>query len=276
MTFRIGCIGHRPNRLEGANQFVLSKALKLILANAKDEVSRIWQADSKWYSGDAPVLQVVSSLAEGSDRLIAEEAMKLGYSLSCPMPFSQQEFEADFAPGKALEPDSLNRFHRILDQAEHSVGLTRFELIGDRNKESKAYKVCGQMTLNQSDLLLVVWDGISKMDMGGTEDMLLEALRLHVPVIWIDARPPHGCMVLDEAHQIPATDSEGRHVPAGREDMAVLTQIITGSLALPGYGDSGKKEEKSAYLRLADFYGETTISAIDARADQRKVQVYPD
>ena len=65
-----------------------------------EAVSEIWQADSKWYSGDAPVLQAVSSLAEGSDRIFAEEAVRLGYSLSCPMPFPRKEFEDDFAPGK--------------------------------------------------------------------------------------------------------------------------------------------------------------------------------
>jgi hypothetical protein len=256
MTFRIGCVGHRPNRLTNADQNVLSKVLKLILDNAKDEVSKIWMADSKWYSGDAPVLQVVSSLAEGSDRLFAEEAIKLGYSLSCPMPFPKQEFETDFAPGKAMEPNSLNRFHRILNQAEHSGGLTSFEMMGDREQESQAYRVCGQIVLNQSDLLLVVWDGISQIALGGTEDLFRVALRFHIPVIWIDARSPHGWMVLDEAHQLPAIGIEGRHIPVGMNDNTSLAKIISGCLALPMDGGSGKKEEKASHQWLSDFYAE--------------------
>jgi hypothetical protein len=256
LTFRIGFVGHRPNRLAGSDQLVLSKALALILANAKEEVSRIWQADSKWYSGDAPVLQAVSSLAEGTDRMFAEEAKKLGYSLSCPMPFPQQEFEADFATGKALEPDSLIRFRKILDQAERAWGLTRFELIGDRNQESQSYRAGGKMVLNQSDLLVVVWDGISQMAVGGTEDMLREALQMHIPVVWIDAGSPHVWMVLDEAHRLPAPGTEGRHVPDDHEDSAALAEIITRSLALPGSGGSIKKEEKPAWQRLSDFYAE--------------------
>ncbi|TSA32678.1 MAG: hypothetical protein D4R64_15595 [Porphyromonadaceae bacterium] len=256
LTFRIGFVGHRPNRLTGADQLLLSKALALILANAKEEVSRIWQADYKWYSGDAPLMQAASSLAEGTDRMFAEEAMKLGYALSCPMPFPQQEFEADFAPGKALEPDSLIRFQHLLDQAEHTVGLTRFELIGDRNQESQSYKAGGKMVLNQSDLLLFVWDGISQVAVGGTEDMLREALRLHIPVVWIDARAPHGWMVLDEAHQLPAPDSDGRQVPVKSGDSATLAEIIAGILALPASGGSINKAEKSAKQRLSDFYKE--------------------
>jgi len=256
LNFRIGFIGHRPNRLTNSDQLILSKAMALILANAKEEVSRIWQTDSRWYSGDTPVLQAVSSLAEGTDRMFAEEAMKLGYSLSCPMPFPQQEFEADFAPGKALEPDSLIRFREILDQAEHSVGLTRFELIGDRSQESQSYRAGGKMVLNQSDLLLFVWDGISQVAVGGTEDMLREALRLNIPVVWIDARAPHGWMVLDEAHQIPAPDSDGRQVPVKSGNSATLAEIIAGILALPASGGSNNKAEKSAKKRLSDFYTE--------------------
>jgi len=256
MTFRIGCVGHRPNRLTSSDQLILSKVLNHILVNTKEEVLRIWQADFTWYSGDSPVMQIISSLAEGSDRLFAEEALKLRYSLCCPMPFHQQEYEADFAPGKALESNSLKRFHQILDQAEHSGGLTRFELNGDRKQEAQAYRVCGQMVLNQSDLLLVVWDGISQIVLGGTEDLFRVALRLNIPVIWIDARSPHNWMVLDGAHQLPPLGSEGRQAPTVKDDNASLTQIITGSLAVPRSKDSTKKEVKSAYRWLSDFYGE--------------------
>ena len=256
LTFRIGFVGHRPNRLAGADPFLLSETMALILAKAKGEVSRIWQADSKWYSGDTPVMQAVSSLAEGTDRMFAEESLKLGYALSCPMPFPQQEFEADFSPGKALEPDSLIRFRKILDQAENAVGLTRFELIGDRNQEPQSYRAGGKMVLNQSDLLVMVWDGVSQMAVGGTEDMLREALQMHVPVAWIDARLPHAWMVVDETHRLPAPGSGERYVPVGQEDSATLAEVIAKSLAFPGSGDPGKKEDKPAWQRLTDFYTE--------------------
>jgi hypothetical protein len=234
--------------------------LKNILTDAKKEVSRIWQDDSKWYSGAGPVMQVVSSLAEGSDRLFAEEALKLGYSLSCPMPFPQHEFEADFLPGKALESNSLNRFHRILEQAELSGGLTRFELNGDRTQDSQAYRACGQMVLNQSDLLLVVWDGVSQIVLGGTEDLFRVALKLNIPVIWIDARSPHNWMVLDGTHQLPASGPEGRHIPSAKNDNVGLAQIISGILSLPCSLGSNKKADKSPYKCLSDFYLEKSYS----------------
>lgn len=258
LTFRIGIVGHRPNRLVDADPPLLAKVMEQILTNSKEAVYRIWKADSKWYSGDAPVLQAMSSLAEGSDRIFALEAMKLGYSLSCPMPFPQEEFEADFAPGKALEPDSLSRFREILDQAGNTVGLTRFELAGERSQESQAYRIGGQMVLTQSDLLVIVWDGVSRMAEGGTEDMLKEAIRLDIPVAWIDARKPHRWMLLDETRQVPTPGKDGRHVPGNHEDSAKLADVITGSLALPDTGVSHTKKEKPARRRLSDFYTERT------------------
>ena len=43
------------------------------------------------------------------------------------------------------------------------------------------------MVLNQSDLLIVVWDGQNRAGDGSTVDTAQEAIRFRVPVLWIDA-----------------------------------------------------------------------------------------
>ena len=72
-------------------------------------------------------------------------------------------------------------------RADSGSGLTIFEIEGDR-KDPGVYGNAGRIVLNQSDLLIAVWDGGKAAGPGGTVETMREALDYHVPVIWIDAR----------------------------------------------------------------------------------------
>jgi hypothetical protein len=253
LSFRIGFVGHRPNRLIGADPLALSEVLETILEAVKTHIQNIWDKDSQWYSGEDPALQAISSLAEGSDRLFAEVAIKLGFSLTCPMPFPQEEYEVDFDGDKAMEPDSVSRFRQILDRARDTVGLTRFQISGDRKSESPSYRVAGKTILNQSDLLFVLWDGNPMMAVGGTEDILREALRMNISIVWIDARAPHGWMVLADTGRLPAPGSDERYKPTGITDFTILIGAIDRIIGIPG---SDGRQGRTGIQRLTDFYAE--------------------
>ena len=130
-------------------------------------------------------MTAISPLAEGTDRIFAEQALNLGYELCCVLPFRQAEFEKDFAPGAALEDGLVVRFQPPAGQAK-----TKFELDGTRLQESEAYGEGGLVVFNQSDSLVVVWDGERLGKRGGTEDTLNEARSRGVTVAWTDAREP--------------------------------------------------------------------------------------
>jgi hypothetical protein len=184
LAFRVGVVGHRPNRLDKANLDQLANVIGTILSAVKDEtlsVARDCKAhDCKApYDGAAPVLTAISPLAEGTDRIFAEQALHLGFKLCRVLPFPQAEFEKDFAPGSALEQgDSLSRFQQMLAQA-----TAQFELDGTRAEESEAYGAGGRVVLNQSDLLIVVWDGERQGKRGGTEETFDEARNRGVTVV---------------------------------------------------------------------------------------------
>ena len=103
LTFRVGIVGHRPNRLPSGPEAlaVLRGMIRSILAEASEAALAFSAADAakppsrRLYSGKPPLLRAISPLAEGSDRVFAEEALSLGYELCCPMPFAQEEFERD-------------------------------------------------------------------------------------------------------------------------------------------------------------------------------------
>ena len=132
---------------------------------------------------------LVSSLAEGADQLVAEEALSAGYRLICPLPFPRALYERDF-----VREESLLTFRRLLDQA---IEVT--ELPGERatpQADQTAYENAGAQMLDRVDVLLAIWNGGAARGAGGTAEIIASAERRGVPVVWIHASSPHSVRVL--------------------------------------------------------------------------------
>jgi hypothetical protein len=228
LVFRVGIVGHRPNRLQHADPELLGKAIHRSLSAVRAEVQAAHQGLHQLYSGDSPLLRAISPLAEGSDRIFAVQALQLDFELCCVMPFAQAEYELDFAPGKALAPDSLAEFHQLLKRSK-----TNYELDGSREEESAAYGAGGSVVLNQSDLLVVVWDGERQGKIGGTEEKFDEARLRGVPVLWIDARAPHGGRLLDSATPLPQAVGDKPLSPGRDLDLEALRNCTREALEMP-------------------------------------------
>jgi hypothetical protein len=240
LAFRIGVVGHRPNRLQNADLTKLREVLREILLLAKNEVETVM--DSKIFAGKEPVLRAISPLAEGVDRIFAHVGIELGFELCCVMPFARVEYEKDFSPEKAEEQNSLEKFRDILNRTEHDNRLTTFELDGVRGREALAYSVGGRVVLNQSDLLIVVWDGEYRGKIGGTEETMSEALQSGVPVVWIDAKAPHCWQIVDDTHPLPSAEKGGSLTPIASKMPTELVEILHKSLQLAPGSDADAKQ----------------------------------
>jgi hypothetical protein len=144
------------------------------------------------YDSGAPIFRVVSPLAEGADKMVAEEAIAIGYELQCPLPFSREDYEHDFAT-----PESRQQFRGLLAQATAVL-----ELDGSRESEQSknhAYEAVGRTVLRQSDILIAVWDGTRREGQGGTAQIVGEAVLLRIPTLWIRTEPPHAACLLARA-----------------------------------------------------------------------------
>ncbi|MBV8837082.1 MAG: DUF4231 domain-containing protein [Alphaproteobacteria bacterium] len=171
------------------------------------------EAVTQLYAERAPVLRAVTPLAEGTDRIFGAEAIKLGYQIVCPMPFAQEEFERDFEPPHALEAHSREAFRDLLKQAAASGGLVTFELDGERARDEAAYSLAGDVVLNQSDVLIVVWDGHGAAGAGGTVETMQAAVMDHVLVVWIDALEPQRWQLIQSAADLPRLEGRDRCIP---------------------------------------------------------------
>lgn len=252
LTFRVGVVGHRPNRLGDADRDLLSSVIRDLLHKIQDCVAAFAAGHSGLYAGEAPRLVALSPCAEGSDRIFAAQAIALGYALHCPMPFAQAEYEQDFVAPQALEQDSVTTFRRLLGDAKAGPGLHIFELDGERTNNGAAYGQAGGVVLNQSDVLVAVWDGAAAAGTGGTVDTLKEALSYRIPVIWVNARRPHVWQVLREQSELACLRSTGR-CAAVQSPPEALVGLVTEILDVPrgiraGRHDSPKPDLREAYF----------------------------
>ncbi|HKT53607.1 MAG TPA: hypothetical protein VJP88_04100, partial [Caulobacteraceae bacterium] len=61
---------------------------------------------------------------------------------------------------------------------------------------SERVRLAARVMLEQSDLLIGVWDGVSQAFVGGTGHTIAVALRMGAPVVWIDAKAPEEWRIL--------------------------------------------------------------------------------
>ncbi len=251
LAFRVGVVGHRPHKLRDANLPALASLFRDVLTTVRDAVRTYALDQPSVYDGASPMLRVISPLAEGADRLFAEEALTVGYAICCPMPFFEEDFERDFVASAAEEPDSLERFHRLLDRARQGPGLMKFEMDGDRADPARAYAAAGSVVVNQSDLLVVVWDGRPPDGPGGTYGTLREALACGVPVVWVDAAGPHACQILRHGTDPPQpTDASPSRPTDQRASLtAQLVAIVRETLAPPSTTAGSHRDDNASSPR---------------------------
>ncbi len=141
-------------------------------ANAKSEKSKSENAKSEFV--------IVSALAEGSDRIVAEAGLAAGCTLEAVLPFARAEYARDF-----VTPQSRAAFEQLLGTAK-----AVFELDGAADERGRAYEAAGFVMLANTDLLIAIWDGEDAAGAGGTAQVVSRAIADGIPVIRLDPRNP--------------------------------------------------------------------------------------
>ena len=115
-------------------------------------------------------LQLITPLAEGSDRLVTDIAIEMGIKLVVPLPMPQADYEKDFSSPATIEAfrDSLKDARIInLRTLPESRGQPMVESVRDRQ-----YAQLGIFISNHSQILLALWDGKPSDATGGTASVV--------------------------------------------------------------------------------------------------------
>ena len=115
----------------------------------------------------------VSSAAAGGDLLFAESCIQIGLPIRILLPTPKEQFREDFdAPSWARAESVMQRAISV-------------EVIGYGQTKEERYYECGAETVEQSEILLALWDGKPSQGLGGTEEIFTYAKNQGRPVVWI-------------------------------------------------------------------------------------------
>ena len=247
----IGVTGHREgNPAFAAHRIGIERTLATLLAAIKSRIA----------SGAAPArARLVTNLANGCDLMAARAAVALDLDLITPLPFGDHVNRAL----NMLNMDWATAHTIAQGNAPADLGeRANWQALGEAFKNAIAFELCDQdaalqecllrlstdgtnrklmlefeslvgtrtkaasrMTVEQSDILLAIWDGKSPSVAGGTRDTMAEALAADVPVIWLDASQPDCLHWLDDPGDLVIAPD--RDAPV---DLAAMTDLICANM----------------------------------------------
>jgi hypothetical protein len=234
----VGITGHRMDRLCAVDLPALEAAIAALLALVQTSASAVAARHAIDFATPRANLRLVSALAEGADTITAEAALKAGWRLDACLPFARDEYAHDFA-----DYESREKFETLL-----AAATSTFALAGDRANADVAYEAVGRVVLDQSDILLALWDGDAGRGRGGTARVVAEAVSRHIPVLHIDISGRHAPLLLwsgltDIEIEAPNIDN----VP--RADAGSTLAPVVAALCMP-------PENADDRRMLARFYAE--------------------
>ena len=240
LAYRVGVTGHRLHHLRPDQYARIDAEIANAVTIIGDALNTALADYAGFYDPAPPLCRLISPLADGADTLVAEAVLAAGWRLNVVTPFPIPTYLTDFAEAEA------SRFSALLGQAERVL-----ELDGTRDSlgtTEAAYRDVGLATIEQSDLLLAIWDGADARGAGGTAAIVETAVRRGVPVLWINSAASLESVLL-------AADTSTRQGPAD------LKNLILHQLAPPASGahSHGVCSDAAA---ATDFFAE-----VERRAD---------
>ncbi|MBV9904346.1 MAG: hypothetical protein JO346_07170 [Alphaproteobacteria bacterium] len=235
---RIGVTGHRPGPKLSPDQAVAVRArVDAILAEIAQLTRAVVERDAWAFASRRPELSVVSALAEGADRIVAQAGLDAGMGLSAILPFARAEYRTDYATEAS--------------RAEYDALLAKssavFELDGKRENANRAYEAAGLLMLANADIVIAIWDQMPAEGIGGTALIVEQATAADVPVILIDPRTPDAPAILWRADSALPTAREGIEFVPRRPLGNLLASVIDIVVGTPR--DPREREPLQALLK---------------------------
>ncbi len=284
----IGVTGHRAGHWHFSER---EKRIGAVLAGILDLIDRaVVTAPAKAALGHFAPTRIHTLLADGTDRMASLMGLERGYELVAPLPFGRRlnrtinSLTSDPADARrllagedALDPasqvhaasiralsdraclfalaDADERIAELLlaklDNPTDSAAASLFAA-----EASRRVALAGRILIEQSDLMLGVWDGITTAHVGGTGHTIATALELGAPVIWINPARPEDWRLLATPEALATIHL--RHETAGRE--LGLEAIVQGALdpgtddGQPGFTALERERWRPRSNRLAHAY----------------------
>jgi hypothetical protein len=264
LVLRIGLIGNSASET-GAEitSDAVRGAARQILETVLEEIASI-KAACVHCREERPLLRFVSGLADGADQALTEVAMGLtqgtvNHELLAILPCPEQKYCHISVTNKVT-------FNDLAQKASWTIALdgnyepdpvantpTSPENRAAQRRRHRSYQAQAWFLRQQTDLLVAIWDRANSFKLGGTEDTIQSALRMGLPVIWIDPHEPECVHILREPPEIDPSRCSA--LEWRNELKAVVSQL----LAFPGEANQANPEtapkRQTSSEVLNEFFG---------------------
>jgi len=255
----VGITGHRVDHAGFANNSEqIAATLTEIFAHIDKTVAA---APTVFGAGSVAPTRFHSLLANGADQMASDMALHRGWELVAPIPFGRKLNEAiNAAPTTVLDARALLEGRDAMDPQTQSNALAiraltdrarTFELADADDfiatlylehlsvplefskaqrftvERSERAALAGKILVEQSDIVIGVWDGLTTAHVGGTGHTIEIALELGAPVIWIDPGQPNAWRILR------APESLTTLATATQEDRCEILTAMINEVLLP-------------------------------------------
>jgi hypothetical protein len=253
LAFCLGVTGHRCSNVAFRNnEAAIEAAMRRLFVQVAGAVG----------ASGASEIRLHALLAHGADLMAAELALAQGWQVVAPLPCGvglnrainadpetiadAERLLAGAAPAdpavaaRATAIDNVTARAKVFALGEQDAPLkagflASFDAL-DRHFDaliSERAAMAGRVMVEQSDLLVAIWDGSAPQPQGGTRHSIAAMLELGGPVLWIDAAAPDDWRIIrsPEALLVPGP-------PAETDDVAALLA----SLCAPPGADARARE----------------------------------
>jgi hypothetical protein len=248
----VGITGHRDsNAAFAANQAEIGASLEHLFSTIDAVTARQSDAPGK--------TRLHALLASGADMVAVEKALDHDWDVTAPLPFGLDlniainadpghsghgpaEMVADEQAEHMRDVAKRVRLFELAEQDGHVRALLETKLAEPQNaKAAHDYlttvadrvAAAGRVMIEQSDLVIAIWDGVTPGAVGGTRHTISVAVSLGTPVLWINAAKSGQIALIRIAEELFAHD----HLAP--LDQAGLEQVIEATLNPP---DSDQNE----------------------------------
>ena len=185
LCLTIGVTGHRDHRLAGVDLTAVSASVATTLQQLQTAMNAVKADHPTAFSHKPAELRMVSALADGADTIVAHAALDNGWRVDACLPFPRDVYAHDFQAGAPHD-----EFVALLGRTTHTFELNGEHL--DPESRNASYEAVGRLMLEQSDILLAIWDGDPGRGRGGTSRVVAEAVARHIPVIHVHVHTQAG------------------------------------------------------------------------------------
>lgn len=156
--------------------------------NLSPKCSEIINGELKKINENYKVETVYSPLAEGADMVVAQFFINFNKKIKIivPLPFDIKMYKKSFK-----DKDSENKFDDLLKSSYKNYALTNTYSLDEIQRNSaiknELYKAVGEHVVDNSDIIIAVWNGKPSNGTGGTAEIVEYAKKKNKMILYINS-----------------------------------------------------------------------------------------